>query len=109
MTVHRSRRHKPVCDIHPVTGACIEMFYADRNAGFGKERRGLVLVASSARFRTQWSDARTIPSPHSVSGFTVAHSTHSGPFSTVATFGPLRNCKVRQPSSWKAMSRHLRH
>jgi hypothetical protein len=37
MTVHRPRRHKPLCDIHPVTGACIEMFYADRNAGIVRQ------------------------------------------------------------------------
>ena len=40
----------------------------------------------------------------SVSGFTVAPFIHSDPFSTAATFGSRRDCRMHRPSSWTAMS-----
>ena len=40
----------------------------------------------------------------SVSGFTVAPFIHSDPFSTAATSGSRRDCRMHRPSSWTAMS-----
>ena len=35
MTMY-SNRHEPLFDIHPMTGASIEVFFADRLAAFGR-------------------------------------------------------------------------
>ena len=54
-------RHQPLFDVHPVTGASIEVFYAHGLATFGRARRRLVLALQITRFRTRWHDARAVP------------------------------------------------
>jgi hypothetical protein len=47
-----NRRHEPLFDIHPVTGASIEIFYADNGlTTFGPGRCRLVLAPEAKRCR----------------------------------------------------------
>jgi hypothetical protein len=47
---NQQARHEPLYDVHPRTGASIEVFYADRTLEtFGRGERWLVLVVSPTR------------------------------------------------------------
>ena len=49
-----SNRHEPLFDIHPMTGASIEVFSADRLCHVWQERRWMVLVVAPARLFARW-------------------------------------------------------
>jgi hypothetical protein len=54
-------RHEPLYDVHPRTGASIEVFYADRTLEtFGKGGAGWFLVASPARLCARRSADRSV-------------------------------------------------
>ena len=65
MTVSSNRRG-PLFDVHPLTGASIEVFYADGLAKVRQARRWLVLVVSAARFRAYRTGTRSVC--HNLSG-----------------------------------------
>jgi hypothetical protein len=62
MTVSSDCRHRfePLFDIHPVTGASIEVFLCGRARHVRQGRHRLVLVATPARVLTGWSSGRAV-------------------------------------------------
>jgi hypothetical protein len=54
-SIHRPHRHEPLFDTHPVTGASIEVFYADRALEtFGRCGAGWFWGAASTRLFAGW-------------------------------------------------------